>query len=79
MFNSTRDFSLSKSIIDRSAATLTTWTVILLSDDLTVFSNIDHLKGISTRYLRGLKLSGGETIESSEIEIEMSWFLGKIP
>ena len=38
MFNYTGDFSLSKIIFDRSAATLTPWIVTQLSDDHTVFA-----------------------------------------
>lgn len=78
MFNYTRGFSLSKSLSDRWAATLTTQIVISLSGDGTVFtfSNTDHAKGISTGFSAvSQKLSAGKTVESANPCTVLSEFL----
>lgn len=81
MFNYTRGFSLSKSLSDRGAATLTAQIVILLSGDghSIYFSNTDHVKGIPTGFSAGSqKLSAGKTVESANTCTVISEFLHEI-
>lgn len=81
MFNYTRGFSLSKSLSDRWAATLTTQIVILPSGEGTVFtfSNTDHAKGISAGFSAvSQKLSAGKTVESANPCTVISEFLPEI-